>query len=172
MLFYFCRPTCPSKSCLELCSRWTHTWRMEFWLPWRQGTRRKGTFSSCLHSSFWWIPLGMFLEEMGLSGWGSWSRCCKFNSRGNLIFLHLPEMFRYLYVYVPVRRESLQSHMILTMSHWFSGLPVCFPPQGTQVQIPWGDLCETGILLLALSGYTTVKTSTKFKNCFCNQLQN
>ncbi len=49
--------------------------------------------------------------------------------------------------------ESLQSHMILTMSHWSSGLPVCFPPQGSQVQIPWGDLCGTGILLLALSRY-------------------
>jgi hypothetical protein len=34
--------------------------------------------------------------------------------------------------------ESLQSHFILTMSHWSSGLPVCFPPQGTRVQIPWG----------------------------------
>ncbi len=45
--------------------------------------------------------------------------------------------------------ENLQSHYILTMSHWSSGLPICFPPQGTQVQIPWGDLCETGILLLA-----------------------
>ncbi len=52
--------------------------------------------------------------------------------------------------------ESLQSHMILTMSHWSSGLPVCFLPKGTQVQIPWGDLCETGILLLALSRYTLV----------------
>jgi hypothetical protein len=30
--------------------------------------------------------------------------------------------------------ESLQSHM----SHWSSGLPVCFPSQGTQVQNPWG----------------------------------
>jgi hypothetical protein len=49
--------------------------------------------------------------------------------------------------------ESLQSHMILTMSHSSSGLPVCFPPLGTQVQIPWVDLCETGILLLALSRY-------------------
>jgi hypothetical protein len=39
------------------------------------------------------------------------------------------------------------------MSHWSSGLPVCFLSQGTQVQIPWGDLCETGILLLALSCY-------------------
>jgi hypothetical protein len=53
--------------------------------------------------------------------------------------------------FIPV--EILQSHFILTMSHWSSGLPVCFPPQGTQVQIPWGDLCETGILLLALSHY-------------------
>ncbi len=49
--------------------------------------------------------------------------------------------------------ESLQSHMILTMSHWSSGLPVCFLPQGTQVQIPWGVLCENGILLLAMSRY-------------------
>ncbi len=36
--------------------------------------------------------------------------------------------------------ESLQSHFILTMSHYSSGLPVCFPSQGTQVQIPWGVL--------------------------------
>jgi hypothetical protein len=34
--------------------------------------------------------------------------------------------------------ESLQSHFILTMSHWSSGLPVCFLSQGTQVQIPRG----------------------------------
>jgi hypothetical protein len=33
--------------------------------------------------------------------------------------------------------ESLQFHFILTMSHWSSGLPVCFPSQGTRVQIPW-----------------------------------
>jgi hypothetical protein len=51
--------------------------------------------------------------------------------------------------------QTLQSHMILTMSHWSSGL-VCFPPQGTQVQSPWGDLCETGILLLALPRYKFV----------------
>ncbi len=51
--------------------------------------------------------------------------------------------------------ESLQSHFILTMSHWSSGLPVYFPSQGTQVHIPWGDLCETGILLLGLSLYNT-----------------
>ncbi len=36
--------------------------------------------------------------------------------------------------------ESLQSHFILTMRHWPSGLPVCFPSHGTQVQIPWGVL--------------------------------
>ncbi len=36
--------------------------------------------------------------------------------------------------------ESLQSHFILTMSHWSSGLPVCFLSQGTQVQIPRGVL--------------------------------
>jgi hypothetical protein len=36
--------------------------------------------------------------------------------------------------------ESLQSHFILTMSHLSSGLPVCFPSQGTWVQIPWGVL--------------------------------
>ncbi len=36
--------------------------------------------------------------------------------------------------------ESLQSHFILTMSHWSSGLPVCFPAQGTQVQILRGVL--------------------------------
>ncbi len=49
--------------------------------------------------------------------------------------------------------ESLQSHFILTMSHWSSGLTLCFPTQGTRVQNPWGDLSETGILLLALSCY-------------------
>ncbi len=50
--------------------------------------------------------------------------------------------------------ERLQSHFIPTMSHWFSGLPVCFPSQGTRVQNPWRDLWETGILLLALFCYT------------------
>jgi hypothetical protein len=52
--------------------------------------------------------------------------------------------------------ESLQSQFILTMSHWSSGLPVCFPSLGTRVRIPWGYLCETGILLLALSRYKLV----------------
>ncbi len=36
--------------------------------------------------------------------------------------------------------ESLQSHFILPMSHWSSGLPVCFPSQGTHVQISRGVL--------------------------------
>ncbi len=52
--------------------------------------------------------------------------------------------------------KSLQSHFIFTMSHWSSGLPVCFQSQGTQVQNPWGDLSETGILLLALSNYRCI----------------
>ncbi len=39
------------------------------------------------------------------------------------------------------------------MSHRSSELPVCFPSQGTRVQNLWGDLCETGIFLLALSRY-------------------
>ncbi len=37
------------------------------------------------------------------------------------------------------------------MSHWSSGLPVCFPSQGPRFKSPGGYLCETGILLLALS---------------------
>jgi hypothetical protein len=36
--------------------------------------------------------------------------------------------------------ESLQSHFILTMSQWSSGVTLCFPSQGTWVQIPWGGL--------------------------------
>jgi hypothetical protein len=47
--------------------------------------------------------------------------------------------------------ESLQSHCIHTQFHWSSGPPVCFPSWGTRVQSPGGYLCETGILLLALS---------------------
>ncbi len=38
------------------------------------------------------------------------------------------------------RVESLQSHFILTMSHRSSGLTLCFPSQGTWVQMPWGVL--------------------------------
>ncbi len=34
------------------------------------------------------------------------------------------------------------------------GPPVCFPSWGTRVQSPGGHLCETGILLLALSRYS------------------
>ncbi len=49
--------------------------------------------------------------------------------------------------------ESLQSHCTHTMSHWSSGLPVCFPSWGTWVQSPVGYLCETRILLLVWSCY-------------------
>ncbi len=37
------------------------------------------------------------------------------------------------------------------MSHWSSRLPVCFQHEG-----PGGDLCEIGILLLALSRYISI----------------
>ncbi len=36
--------------------------------------------------------------------------------------------------------ESLQSHLILTLSPWSSGRPICFPSRGTWVQIPRGVL--------------------------------
>jgi hypothetical protein len=51
--------------------------------------------------------------------------------------------------------DSLQSHFILTMSHWSSGLPVCFLSQESRFKSPGGYLCETGILLLVLSCYST-----------------
>jgi hypothetical protein len=52
--------------------------------------------------------------------------------------------------------ESLQSHCRHTMSHWFSGLPVCFLSWGTRIQSPGGYLCETRIRLLALSRYSVM----------------
>jgi hypothetical protein len=44
--------------------------------------------------------------------------------------------------------ESLQSHIILTMSHWSSGLPVASRHKGPRFKSPEGYLCETRILLL------------------------
>jgi hypothetical protein len=44
------------------------------------------------------------------------------------------------YIVCIVHLVEMQSHFILTMSHWSSGLPVCFPSQGTQVQNPRGVL--------------------------------
>ncbi len=49
--------------------------------------------------------------------------------------------------------ESLQAHCIHTQFHWSTGPPVCFPSWGFQVQSQGGYLCETGILVLALSRY-------------------
>jgi hypothetical protein len=52
--------------------------------------------------------------------------------------------------------ESLQSHMILTMSHWSSGLTCLISVTRDPGSIPQGGyLCETGILLLALSSCNT-----------------
>ncbi len=63
--------------------------------------------------------------------------------------------------------ESLQSHCIYIMSHWSSGLPVCFLSWGTRVQSPGGYLCETGILLLALSCYITPNIVSAGSLCVC-----
>jgi hypothetical protein len=52
--------------------------------------------------------------------------------------------------------ESLQSHCIHTQFHCSSGPPVCFPSRRTWLQSPGGYLCETGILLLALSRYNAL----------------
>ncbi len=49
--------------------------------------------------------------------------------------------------------ESLHSHMILTMSHWSIGLTCLLPITRDPGSNPLGDLCETGIILLALSRY-------------------
>ncbi len=50
--------------------------------------------------------------------------------------------------------QSLQAHCIHTQIRWSSSPPVCFPLWGTRAQSPGGYLCETGILLWALSRYT------------------
>jgi hypothetical protein len=51
--------------------------------------------------------------------------------------------------------QILQSHCIHTQFHLSSGVPACFLSWGTQVQSRGGDLCETGVLLLALSRYSS-----------------
>ncbi len=47
------------------------------------------------------------------------------------------------------------------MPHWSSGLPVSFPLKEPGFKTPGGALCETGILMLALSRYTWVILLTK-----------
>ncbi len=53
--------------------------------------------------------------------------------------------------------KSLQSHIILTMSHWSSGLTCLLPATRVTGSNPLGDLSETGILLLAMSRYTCLQ---------------
>jgi hypothetical protein len=63
-----------------------------------------------------------------------------------------PKSPSWFYIHVTV--ESLQSHMILTMSHWSSGLTCLLPATRVTGSNPQGGyLCETGILLLAMSHY-------------------
>ncbi len=68
--------------------------------------------------------------------------------------------------------ESLQSHCIHTQFHWSSGPLVCFLSWGTRVQSPGGYLCETGILLLALSPYKYIFSSLRWNNVFYRTVQN
>jgi hypothetical protein len=66
--------------------------------------------------------------------------------------------------------ESLQSHMILTMSHWSSGLTCLLPATRVTGPNPLGDLCETGILLLALSRYKSlfgIECNTPTTTTYC-----
>ncbi len=80
------------------------------------------------------------------------------NILSQVIYRGLPSLSSYrngIY-FIKIVSASLQSHMILTMSHWSSGLTCLLPPQGSQVQVPRGYLCGTRILLLALSCYNTV----------------
>ncbi len=61
-----------------------------------------------------------------------------------------------VYIFIYVKRyivENLQSHFILTMSHWSSGLTLCFLSQGTWVQIPWGGLMWNQDSPVSLSRY-------------------
>jgi hypothetical protein len=88
-------------------------------------------------------------------------------------------MFKSLYEQVDTPEnvtyvESLQSHVILTMSHWSSGLPVCFPSQGTQVQIPWGilkwnrDSPVSVVSLYVLCTFTCSYSCSPVCSCRCS----
>jgi hypothetical protein len=61
--------------------------------------------------------------------------------------------------------QSLQSHFILTMSHWSTGLPVCFPSQGTGVRIPWGVLLwnrDSPVSVVSLQTYLFILMCKKY----------
>ncbi len=49
--------------------------------------------------------------------------------------------------------EGLRSHCIHTQFHWSSGSTICFRYERPGFNSPAGYLCETGILLLALTRY-------------------
>jgi hypothetical protein len=55
--------------------------------------------------------------------------------------------------------ESLQSHMILTMFKWTNLF--ASRHKGHRFKSPGGYLCETGILLLALSRYNRFNAGTE-----------
>jgi hypothetical protein len=60
--------------------------------------------------------------------------------------------------------ESLQSYFILTMSHWSSGLTLASRHKGPEFKSSRGYLCETGVLLLAMSRYNIIYTSKLFSS--------
>ncbi len=90
----------------------------------------------------------LFLKTNHLSHWTRWQPGGRV---GTLRKFYLqPGMFRFFWDKSD-SVESLQSHLILTMSHWSSGLPVCFPSQGTQVQTHRGVIMWNRDSPLALS---------------------
>jgi hypothetical protein len=86
-------------------------------------------------------------EEKGLDQltsssvfWMSKQGCLQNSWNIGLSFIHLSLAILLNTFFISVNVESLQSHFILTMSHWSSGLPICFLSQGTQNQITRGVL--------------------------------
>jgi hypothetical protein len=68
------------------------------------------------------------------------SDCVKFLPRHNSYKNFLLKYMQFCAVEKLYTVKSLQSHFILTLSHWSSGLPISFPSQGTRVQNPMGVL--------------------------------
>jgi hypothetical protein len=80
----------------------------------------------------------IFLKCAVIYFWIGARLLCIFLKKGNFVYFSV---------------ESLQSYFILTMSHWSSGLPVCFPSQGTRVQLPRGVLMWNRDSPISLSPY-------------------
>ncbi len=119
--------------------------------------RRDWSWLPCLRRASSWTVTRPSCRQCDNPTWSHTALLPRFHARCRSSF-QLHNQHNQLLGVSPV--ESLQSHFILTMSHWCSGLPVCFPSWGTRVQSPGGYLCETEILLLALSYYILI--------CYCS----